>query len=94
MNYKKRIEEIMLRSPAAGSFSERFAVKKIDIEDLISLFHDFSNELIGEDEEGIMLKESPETEVFLNKIPALEGRNKFRAEQRKKVTKLLGRKHE
>lgn len=52
------------------------------------LLEEIEEKVIGKDEVGTTIIDSPETEFLINKIPAIEGRNKFRAEQRAKLKTL------
>lgn len=54
-----------------------------------TLLEAFGEEVIGEDEDVLIVKETPETEFLINKMPSSEGRNKFRAEQRLKVKEII-----
>jgi len=88
MNYKKRIEEILLENIIWGEKKKEVYVSKI-FPEMKKLLHDFSEELIGEDED--YLKLTAETQDYWKEQnEKIREKNKLRAEQRKREMKLLG----
>ena len=96
MNYKKRIEEIVYCAWAChvddandSEYYDGIDYKPLK-KGLVELLWDFSEELIGEDEKDNFALE----EIGGKAWQRMSAENQLRAEQRKKVKKLLGRKHE